>query len=62
MKKYKVSFEVVALADAKIFANAVSVEQIEQAMQEYRDLLDACGWEQKEYEDILLAKIDNGWN
>lgn len=60
--KYKVSFDTVALEDAKIFAKAKTKEDLQQAMIEYDALLNACGWTKQEYEMILLTRVNGQWD
>jgi len=62
MSKYKIPFDTVARLEADIFAKARSVEEVKQALIDFRLVLKNCGWEEQEYDKIMLARIDKQWD
>jgi hypothetical protein len=54
----RVTFEIVALEDEKIFLYASDMDV---AMFQYYMLLEICGWKISDYEQELLTRIDREW-
>jgi hypothetical protein len=59
MKTPIVPLETIMLLDAKMFCGS---RNIMQTMDEFHAVLDACGWDEQDYERLVLNRIDGRWD
>jgi hypothetical protein len=54
-----VPLKTMMMLEARIFANTPNVIQ---AMRDFRVVLQACGWNEREYDRLMLNRVDGGWD